>query len=55
MNIDLKKRRKRLDLTQGQLANKVGVALETVRRWEKTPAEPNEENEKKLKEVLQNE
>lgn len=49
---DLKKRRKELGLTQVEVARSCGVSINTYNRWEYRVAQPNEENEKKLKEVL---
>ena len=44
----------RLDrgFTQVELARKVGVSLNAYVKWEQGVMNPNEENEKKLKEVL---
>lgn len=53
MNIDLKQFRKENDLTQVDMARQVGVSLESYRRWEQQVINPNTENEKKLKEVIE--
>jgi len=44
----------RLDrgMTQVQVARTVGVSLNTYVKWEQNVMKPNEENMKKLKEVL---
>ena len=55
MDIDLRKFRKDNGFTQTDMARKVGVSLETYRRWEMQVVNPNEENEKKLMEVLEDE
>lgn len=39
-NSPLRKLRNKANLTQEQLANKIGVAVSTVRRWERGFAEP---------------
>ena len=49
---NLKKLRKENELTQMDLAVKVGVSLTSVRMWEKGVSEPKEENRRKLEEVL---
>ena len=46
------KRRKELELTKIDLAQKVEVTPKTVDLWERGITTPNEENQKKLKEVL---
>ncbi len=51
--MDIKKLRKEKGLSQMKLAAKVGVSLTTVRNWEYKASDPNEENRKKLKEVLE--
>ena len=48
----LKQKRKDLDLTQGELAVKVGVSLTTIQLWERGVSKPSEENLKKLNKVL---
>lgn len=50
--MDIKKIRTHLGYTQTDLAIKVGVSLSSLRMWEKGVTKPNEENLKKLKEVL---
>jgi transcriptional regulator with XRE-family HTH domain len=37
---DIRQRREALGLTQGQLAEKLGVALNTVSRWENGASQP---------------
>ena len=49
---NIKARRKELGLTQVDVARECGVSINTYNRWEYGVAKPNEENEKKLKEVL---
>jgi putative transcriptional regulator len=39
--MDIRKLRKRLNLTQEQLAQKLGVSFTTVNRWEKGKNEPS--------------
>ncbi|MEY2833606.1 MAG: hypothetical protein RLZZ574_2865 [Cyanobacteriota bacterium] len=39
-NSPLRKLRNNAHLTQEQLANQIGIAVSTVRRWEKGQAEP---------------
>jgi DNA-binding transcriptional regulator YiaG len=39
-NSPLRKLRNNVNLTQEQLAHKMGIAVSTVRRWEKGLAEP---------------
>ncbi|MGL6120175.1 MAG: helix-turn-helix transcriptional regulator [Fusobacteriaceae bacterium] len=48
----LKEKRLEMKLTQIDLAQKVGVSMNTIILWEREVSEPNEENLKKLKEVL---
>lgn len=50
--LNVKNRRKKLGLTQMQLAEACGVSLATVRLWENNVGNPNEENLKRLLEVL---
>ena len=52
---NLKKLRLEAELTQMKLAAKVGVSITTIRNWENGVSDPNEENMKKLKQVLQSE
>lgn len=40
MNFDLKARRETLGLTQAQLADKLGIAANTIARWERGEREP---------------
>lgn len=51
--MNLKQHRKRMNLTQTEVARKVGVSLTSYQLWERDVSKPNEENLKKLKEVLQ--
>jgi DNA-binding transcriptional regulator YiaG len=39
--MEVKKIRKRLDLTQEQLAQKLGVSFTTVNRWERGKVKPS--------------
>lgn len=55
MDLDIKKRRKELGLTQYDLAEKVGVSEVSIRKWERGITTPKPENQKKLEEVLKNE
>lgn len=52
---NLKNLRLEAGLSQMRLAAKVGVSLETVRRWEYGLNDPKPENKNKLKKVLENE
>lgn len=49
---DIAAARKKKGLTQAQLAELVGVDQALVSRWESGKVHPNEENVKKLKEIL---
>ena len=49
---DLKQEREKKGLTQTEVAIAVGVSVEAYRRWENGGGGANEENLKKLKEVL---
>jgi len=51
----LKSLRLESGLSQMKLAAKVGVSLETIRRWEYGLNDPKPDNKEKLKEVLENE
>jgi len=51
--MDIKEQRKRLGLTQIELAVKVGVSLMTIQLWERGAMKPNPENFQKLQDVLQ--
>jgi len=55
MDINIKKLREEKGMTQVEVARKAGVSINTYRNWEYQVAEPNEENKKKLMEVLENE
>ena len=48
----IKELRNEKDLTQMDLAVRVGVSTTTVRMWEKGVSEPKPENKDKLEEVL---
>ena len=49
---NLRELRKEAGLTQMELAGKIGVSLNTVVKWEKTPSKPSEENHKKLEKLF---
>ena len=49
---NLKKFRKKHGLSQGDMSVRVGVSLESYRRWELGYVNPNEENKKRLQEVI---
>lgn len=53
MDIDIKERRKELDLTQMELASEVGVSVDSIRKWEWGGGTPSPENERKLKKALE--
>ena len=50
---NLKELRQDRGYTQVYMAKEVGVSLTAYIRWEQGVMNPNEENEKKLREVLQ--
>ncbi len=50
--IDLKKERKKLGLTQVQMAKKIGVKYSPYVSWEAGRAEPNFENNFKIEKFL---
>lgn len=50
--LKIKERRKKLNMTQIDVAVAVGVSPEAFRNWERGAIKPNEENMKKLIEVL---
>ncbi len=50
---EIRERRKELGMTQVQVAVKVGVSLTAYQLWEHGVLHPNDQNAKKLKEVLQ--
>jgi len=52
IKITYKEKRKKNGYTQIDVAVKVGVSLSTYILWEKGAMNPNEENQKKLDEVL---
>ena len=45
--------RKRMELTQSQLADKMNVSTEAVSKWEKGAFSPSPDREKKLRRILQ--
>ena len=51
--MDLKERRKELELTQTELAIKVGVSLFTIQCWERGVTTPTPENKEKLYKALE--
>lgn len=51
--MDIKKLRKKLGLTQTQLAIECEVSLTTIQLWERGVTQPKEENLKRLKKALQ--
>lgn len=53
MNLDLKKHRQKLGISQQKMSNLVGVSICSYRNWE-YGAPPTPENKKKLEEVLKN-
>ena len=50
--MNIKELRKKQGLTQIELAKRVGVSMMTIQLWERASTKPNEENLKKLMEVL---
>ena len=50
--MNIKKLRKKLNLSQSDLAVKCGVSLTTIQTWERGVSTPSEENLKKLKKAL---
>jgi len=52
MYMDVKRVRKKLGLTQEQLARELGVSFTTVNRWEKGKSEPSPLAEKALELLL---
>jgi len=50
--MNIKELRKAKDLTQIELAKRVGVSMMTIQLWERGVTKPNEENYKRLMEVL---
>lgn len=48
----IEKLRKDSNITQAELAAKVGVSRDSVRNWEHSRSEPNKEAAKKLSQVL---
>lgn len=50
--MNFKEIRTKLGLSQVQMAYKLNVSIGTYINWERGVMKPNEENEKKLKEVL---
>ena len=51
VSMDIRKMRKRLNFTQEQLAQKLGVSFTTVNRWEKGKNEPSPLALRALKEL----
>lgn len=49
----LRDRRRRLGLSQMELARRVGVSLLTIQLWERGVGRPKDENLRKLKRVLE--
>ena len=49
----MKEKRKELELTQMDLAVKVGVSLMTIQLWERGITAPNPENKEKLYKALE--
>jgi|GEM_PF-1727458 len=43
--------RKKYNLTQVEVARKIGVSITTVQRWEQEVTNPSEENQKKLEDL----
>lgn len=52
MNKTIKDRRKEKKLTQSEVAKAVGVSVNAYQHWERGTSQPNEENAKKLNDVL---
>ena len=50
--MDIKKLRKEKDMTQYELAAKLGVSNTTIRKWEHNVGSPSEENKKKLEKLF---
>lgn len=53
MNINLKEFRKENGLTQADMARKLDISIGTYRNWEMEVVNPNEENKKKLEELIE--
>jgi DNA-binding XRE family transcriptional regulator len=53
MNINLKEFRKENGLTQADMARKLDISIGTYRNWEMEVINPNEENKKKLEELIE--
>jgi len=51
----IKERRKKLGISQYDLARKVGVSVESIRRWENGVTTPKDKNCEKLESVLRKE
>lgn len=49
---NLKEKRKKLGLTQIQVAKKIGVTANAYRNWEYGANEPSRENQEKLKKLF---
>ena len=50
---NLKDKRNKLGMSQTEIANLLDVHVNTYRLWEQGAGQPNEENRKKLKELLE--
>ena len=50
--MNIRELRKKHELTQIELAKRVGVSMMTIQLWERGVTKPNEENYKRLMEVL---
>ena len=48
----LKEKRNKLGMSQTEIANLLGVHVNTYRLWEQGAGQPNDENRDKLKKVL---
>ena len=48
----LKERRQEMGLSQTEIANKLGVHVNTYRLWEQGAGKPNAENRKRIEDVL---
>lgn len=50
--MDLKSIRKKMQISQAEMARRVGVHMQTYMLWERNVGNPNEENMKRLLEVI---
>lgn len=48
--MSIKQKRQSLGLTQEALATAIGVSVNTIQKWERSPTKPSRENQKKLDE-----